>query len=353
MRRAGGWILGVTMVAAMAAGAGMAFRPILKRETFTIHVIPGSSSPTTDALLSGMTFAMEQAGGRAGGFLLRLHPEENSLYRRFYSPLTVDLGSSDLATATVLVQDPTTLVIEKRAVLRVHPGLQELGRAAASWAREKRPGRITLLHYQELGVSTSEFKDEFFDSFSSAAGGLPVTIVERPLLRELEEVVVKERLGVKPDTDFQESYIKRVLAGTPDLVLYAGEKAPYGQAFEFFEGLRKAGYRGLLAMTDSDPEVSYLAVPAKTIEGTFLLSTIGPPGKDFAAAYEPATGRHAGPHAWPGYLLMKAVIDLIDRAGSTDEAQLQSTIMAHPPALRPCALYQFKAGKFVYLEDLK
>jgi ABC-type branched-subunit amino acid transport system substrate-binding protein len=147
--------------------------------------------------------------------------------------------------------------------------------------------------------------------------------------------------------------LDRVLREKPDLVFYAGEAAPYGRAFELFEGLRKRGYAGRLAMGDADPEVSFLAVPARVVEGTLLISAIGPPSPEFAAAYEPATGRRAGPHAWPGYLLMKAVLAGIDRAGSCHGDKLRPAFAKDPSKPRPCALYVARSGKFEFLQDLR
>jgi ABC-type branched-subunit amino acid transport system substrate-binding protein len=277
---------------------------------------------------------LENAGNRAGRYRLQLLQDSNlrgPLSVSFSPPLSMDLGDSNLAIATFLVQNRRTGNLEKFAELRVLPDLKELGRAAAAWSRETRPGRVTLLSEKAIGE-----EEPIAVAFQNAAGDLPLSVVH-PFLWTEQEL---------PALD-------RVLAEKPDLVFYTGEKAPYGSAFDLFDALRKRGYRGLLAMADSDPEVSYLAVPTKVVEGTLLVSTIGPPSQEFAAAYEPATGRHAGPHAWPGYLLMKAVIELIERADSNDGESLYAALMARPAPLRSCALYQFKEGKFVFVQDLK
>jgi hypothetical protein len=337
MRRAGGWILGVTIVAAMGAGAWMAFRPILKRETLTIQVSRGSRDPSSDALISGMTFALNRAGDRAGGYHLRLQqssvPHEPNT-RSYHPPLSINVGETNLVTAMFLVQHfgPENMVTT--AELQVVPDMKGLGRAAAHWARETKAGRITVFDDRE--TSTLEAQDDFIDTFDTMTEDLRVWTVSRAVW-----------------VDKRSPIVERVLATKPDLVVYARETAPYGQAFELFDALRKKGYRGLLAMTDSDPEVSYLAVPTEVVDGTFLLSTIGPPSKEFAEAYEPATGRHAGPHAWPGYLLMNAVIDLFERSRSNKSEDLYAALMAGPATLRPCALYQFKEGRFVFIQDLK
>jgi len=337
MRRAGGWVLGIIAVAAMAAGAWMAFRPILKRETLTIQVSRGLRDPSSDALISGMTFGLNRAGNRAGGYHVRLQhssvPGEPNT-RRYHPPLSINVGEPNLVTAMVLVQHFGPENMMRTAELRVVPDMKDLGRAAAVWARETKAARITILDDRE--TSTLEAKDDFIDTFDRLTEDLRVWTVGRTL-----------------GMDQRSPALERVLATKPDLVVYAGESAPYGHAFEIFDALRKKGYRGLLAITDSDPEVSYLAVPTEVVDGIFLLSTIGPPSKEFAEAYEPATGRHAGPHAWPGYLLMNAVIDLIDRSRSNKPEDLYAALTAKPESLRPCALYQFKAGKFVFIQDLK
>jgi hypothetical protein len=144
-----------------------------------------------------------------------------------------------------------------------------------------------------------------------------------------------------------------VLSDKPDLLVFAGEEAPYTRTFEFFDGLRKSGYAGRFVTADADPEVSFLAVPTPVVEGTLLVSPIGPPSPEFAAVYEPATGRRAGPHAWPGYLMMNALLNIIERAASRSPSDLRAAFRAYAPVPRPCALYVFKGGKFEFVEDLK
>src|SRR6185436_4477575 len=98
-------------------------------------------------------------------------------------------------------------------------------------------------------------------------------------------------------------------------------------------------FQGRLMTGEADPEVSYLAVPTRIVDGTYLVSPIGLPSPAFAAAYEPATGRHAGPHAWPGYLTMKALLRVLDTAGSRDYEDLRRALVQVGPKPRPCALY--------------
>jgi hypothetical protein len=147
--------------------------------------------------------------------------------------------------------------------------------------------------------------------------------------------------------------IGRVLSQAPDLIFFSGEDAPYGTAESVFKELRAKGYTGKLVMAEADPEVSFLAVPCRVPESTLLISPIGPPSKEFAATYEPATGRHAGPHGWVGYQAMKAALDVIDRAESSGFVGFQAIVDRMPPVPRSCYLYSLRGGKFEFVQELK
>ena len=334
MRRAGGWILGFCIVAAMAGGAWIGLRPVLTRETLLIGVTRGERDPSSDAMLSGMRFALDEVGNRAGNCRVELFDPSAQPSRQ--PAVSMTLGTPHLLQATASDGDgtlgkPLKTVSMSVYPLRVLPDLTELGAAAAVWSRESGASRTVLL------------SDEPSDRSQQVAEGF-VKEGPRPLAHL--DATGGGAGGPEPLTD-------RILAQKPDLVFYSGEDAPYGRAFELFDALRKRGYAGRLAMADADPEVSFLAVPTRVVDGTLLVSPIGPPSREFAAAYEPATGRHAGPHAWPGYLLMKAVLERIERARSGRAAALRDAFWENPSPPRPCALYVARDGKFAFLQDLK
>jgi len=312
MRRAGGWILGVIVVAAMAGGTWLAFRPILNRETLTIYYKLGERGPTDDAILSGIEFAIREAGGRAGGCAVKLDTMDagNPSIRFLIVP-------SDAVLLEARIGDPEGSEVRFRCFVEE----ERLVHSAAAWAAATGTKNAVLL-------DSSRYKREFEASGLNVLGTTPV--VNDPVL--MSELILRWK---------------------PDLVFYDGENAPYHTTFEIFDGLRKRGYQGTLMTIDAEPTVSFLAAPTAVVEGTLLVSPIPPPSREFADVYEPATARHAGPHAWPGYLLGKAVLGVINEAGSASIADLISACRSHPPRVYPCALYQYKEGKFVFVQSLK
>jgi hypothetical protein len=328
MRRAGGWVLGAVAVSAMAAGGLVAFRPILKRETIFFGLWAGVPGPTQDALESGIMFALKEAGGRAGRF--RVQRATGSLPPGTEVSVSIRIDDPALPMAQTWSHDSTGAV-KKYAEFRLFADQEALGRAAARWANDSGAERVVLLHEPEVR-ETADVKI----GFREAAKKIVLTI----------ETEFDWREAPQPAMD-------RVIAAKPDLVFYAGELAPYSRAYQIFSELRKKGYAGRLMVADAEPLISFLAVQTPLVEGTLLASAIPPPSPKFAAAYEPATGRRAGPHAWPGYLVMNAVLDLIDRADSGRPADLGAAVMAQPPASVPAALYAAKEGRFVFLQDLK
>jgi hypothetical protein len=337
MRRAGGWILGFCIVAAMAGGGWLTIRKVLARETLYVEVTRGHRDPSTDAMMSGIRFALDEAGNRAGGFRIEIldSPLRSPLGPNVY----ISMGDFILLEAN---PPPDTIAAaimqydEALKPLRVLTGQKELGMSAALWAGESGSTRTVLL----------------CDDQSPKSRLISLGFEERgPRL-----IARYDTIGVEHGPDLKsslETLTEAVLLLKPDLVFYSGEEPPYSRTFEIFAALRKKGYAGRLAMGDADPEVSFLAIPTRVVEGTLLISPIGPPSKEFAIAYEPATGRHAGPHAWPGYLLMKAVLDRVERAGSRNVEKLRGAFYGNPLKPLPPALYVARNGKFEFVQDLK
>jgi hypothetical protein len=50
---------------------------------------------------------------------------------------------------------------------------------------------------------------------------------------------------------------------------------------------------------------------------------------------------------------MKAVLQVIDRAGSSRRDALHQALRELAPKPRPCALYVAREGKFCFVQDLK
>lgn len=334
MRRAGGWVLGLVVVAAMAGGSWVAFRPILNRQTLRIGyvVAPEARIPSSDAMMSGARFALEETGFKTKGYQLQ-----------FYAPL---LPSDPPVDILIALDDRHLLHAEfpdkprgagdppadnrNTVFLRPLANLEDQGNAAALWASNAGYRKPVVLVDKDNRAS-----DAICFGFVHQATYEPLR------LEPIDTATDRERL------------LDRVLSAKPDLVFYAGEAAPYSTAYDLFSALRKRGYAGPLMMGDADPEVSPLAVPHRVVEGTVLVSPITPPSKEFAAAYEPATRRLAGPHAWPAYCTMKAVLEVLENAGPGGMHSFQSAVGTRKWDVRPCAVYVSRGGKFEVVRDLK
>ena len=317
----------------MAGGTWLAFQPILNRETVRIVYLgsPEERVPTRDALLSGARFALDEAGWRAGPYRVEFDTPASMGSRLYEVLLTVDPQRLLQAEFQHEPWSSSDTRPDAALTLQAMGYLSAEGRAAAAWAKDTGSLNTAIVYDQAESFSGMIALD-----FRSQADFLHVPY--GPLLD----------MAAGPDM-----LIDRLLEAKPDLVFYAGERAPYSTGFDLFNALRAKGYKGRLAMADADPEVSFLAVSDHVVEGTYLISTIGPPSKEFSAAYEPATGRHAGPHAWPGYRLMKRVLDVIGRSPSPRSIDLIHQANLLQEELLPCSLYILRGGKFVFVQDLK
>lgn len=330
MRRAGGWILGAVVVAAMAGGAWIALRPLYTRQQLYIGYFRSSAGrdPSNDAMFSGAQFALDEAGRKAGRFKLEF-VESKPIYSKMppvwigTSEAMLELGDHRPYGLRICLMDTLPKKVDPQ--VRILAGYAEQGRAAARWAQST-GAKVLLLCDQASprGAVVSE-------AFSAA--------LETP-----DEHVIPDKRA---------DLVARMLAHAPGVVFYSGEDAPYATAESVFKELRAKGYTGKLLMAEADPEVSFLAVPCRVPEGTLLISPIGPPSKEFAAKYEPATGRHAGPHGWVGYQAMKATLDLLDQMDSLQAEEFERVLAQRKPLQTPCFLYEVRSAKFEFVQELK
>lgn len=336
MRRAGSWVLGFVVVAAMAAGAWFALRPVFTRETVSIGYFRSSigRDPSNDAMFSGAQFALEEAGGRAGRFKVTLTD-----FKTPYSKLPmVWIGTSEALSEGGDVR-PEPLLI---SLMDSHPQFDrghvhmlatynDQGLAAARWANSIGARFVYMLMDDNI-TKGSSISDCFRIEFPVAALNR-VSAVDAPTRwRDL---------------------VGRIVDLAPDLIFYSGEEAPYGTAEGLFTELRGKGFAGKIAMAELEPEVSFLALPCRVPEGTMLISPIGPPTKEFAAKYEPATGRHAGPHGWLGYQAMRSVFDILERMDHVPFEDFRTIVDEMPPTRPPCYLYAARNGRFEFVQKLE
>jgi ABC-type branched-subunit amino acid transport system substrate-binding protein len=329
VKRASGWFLGLLAIASMGGGGWFALRRTLIAETVTVVLMrTGNSEPTLKALARGAAAALEERGGRAGRFKVRLHEADPD------TPLPEKsiswIGTSE---AMMLKGDfqPTPL---KVAAFDVHPWrslgacslsvtLPQLGDLAAAWAKKSNAARVLLVREPGYLRSTA-----IADRFVAEAGRLGLTLLA-------------DRSSAEPDLTEQ------ILSARPDLVFFSGEEAPYGTAEKIFGPLRAKGFAGPLVMAEADPEVSFLATRPDLVEGCYLITPFAPAPADVAARIG------TGPHVTAGYFAMKAVLDTLERADSSDEEELRSAAARVPNLDRPCASYVARSNRFRFVEELK
>ncbi len=336
MRRAGGWVLGFVVVAAMAGGGWLGLRPVFTRETVTIGYFRSAigRDPSNDAMFSGAQFALQEAGGRAGRFKV-----EFADFKTPYSKLPmVWIGTSDALREGGDVQ-PEPLRISlmdslpqfEAEYVHVLATYDEQGRAAGRWAKSSGARFVFLLTENPItkgGGIYDGFRREY-------PGASPAHVDPADAATRWRDLV------------------GRIVDFAPDLIFYTGEEAPYGLAEGLFTALREKGFAGRVAMAERDPEVSFLALPCRVPEGTMLISPIGPPSKEFAAKYEPATGRHAGPHGWVGYQAMKSALDILERMNNLPFKDFPEVVDRMPPTRPPCFLYAARNGRFEFVQKLE
>lgn len=323
-RRAGGWILALLVVGAMAGGGGFALRRTFNRELVTVVMVqsPSDRGPTGKAILRGAGFALEETGRRAGRYRVSLHEREPVTQSSLPDTVVAWIGTSEALLSRGHQQGRPFQV----SVFDTHPAdpcWERQGACAARWAKKIGRARATLLHDSES--LTSRAIGAAFETAARAQG----VQVEGPLDATLEN-------------------IDRILASKPDLIFYSGEEAPYVTATKIFAALREKGFAGRLATGEADPEVSYLATRTGPVDGTYLVSPFAPASPDLAARM----GFVPGPHVTAGYDAMKRVLDTIDRADSVAEDDLHR-VAAALQTTRPCALYVAKNGVYEFVELLE
>jgi hypothetical protein len=336
MKRGGGWLLGLLIVAAMAGGGWLDLRRVLSRETVIVLLLRPAQGrdPTQNALMRGAQSAIEEADHRAGRYRVLL----DDLNMNEVRPVVAWIGTSEAALMQGDRQPPMFFVsafdthpAEPTGCFRVSPGCEQQGRAAAGWVKRQRASRVVAVCDTDSLRSTMILK-----AFGEAA------MASGPKLTRIES-------SGKPDL------VDRILEERPDLVFYSGEEAPYATSHRLFSALRGKGFAGTLVMGEADPEVSFLATRPDLVDGTYLVSPFAPAPPELAKAM----GATPGPHVTAGYVAMKAVLDAIDRANSIDTAELQRAAARLPyfdaqgrAALRKCALYVARGGAFEFVELL-
>jgi len=325
----GGWLLGVLVIAAMAGGGWFALRKSLFAETVTVVLLRTmKSDPTQKAMSRGAAAALEERGGRAGRFRVRLEEAD---------PDTPVPGKviSLIGTSEGMMFKNDFHAPLKMAAFDVDP-YRDLGAYSLS---------VTLPQLGDLGAAWAKK--------SNAARVLLVREKDSPHSHFIAERFIKEarRLGLTLIADLSAAdpgLTEQVLSSRPDLVFFSGERAPYGTARQIFAPLREKGFAGSLVMAEADPEISFLATRPDLVEGCYLITPFAPAPADVAGRLGTT-----GPHVTAGYFTMKAVLDVLEQADSLNEAELRSAATRVPNFERPCAVYVARNNLFHFVEELK
>jgi hypothetical protein len=332
MKRAGGWLLGLLIVASLTGGGGFVLRRLLNREVTTVVFVSGAGrDPTDRALQRGFRLALDEVGSRAGRFRIELGTTAYSS-AAWLGTSEAFLLKGDHQPRPLSISVFDTHPSEPTDCFRITPGCEQQASAAAAWAKKSGAARVYLL--REEGSLRSE---SIAAAFASRAKELGLT-VEGPF-----------------SSSITSELIRHVMASHPDLVFYSGEEAPYSETQRLFSAFRAYGYRGTLLMGEADPEVSFLATRPDLVDGTYLVSPFAPAPPELAQAM----GTTPGPHVTAGYFAMKAALEAIDRANSIDPEELRRAAATLPyfdaqgkAALRKCALYRARDNKFEFVELL-
>lgn len=335
MKRAGGWILGLLVVASMAGAAWFVVRPALHRRTMAVLVAAGDrgDTPTRRALLRGARQALDEATFRAGSFKIVLiedfvrDMEPNYHLGPWFGTSEAILRRGDQQPRLLRVSAIETHPRDVSDTFQITPSFERQGRAAAAWAKKRQAKRVSLLY--DSGNTRSEAIAAAFGTVAKFSG------------LEIEALAATS--------------LNDVLAAKPDLVFYAGEDAPYNTTYTMFSQLREKGFNGPLITAEADPEVSFLATRPDLVDGTYLVSPFAPAPPELAKTM----GTSPGPHVTAGYYAMKAALEAIDRADSTEPEDLRSAAAGLPyfdalgrAALRKCALYIARNGRYEFVELL-
>ena len=373
MKRTGGWLLGIAAGLGMLGGTAIGLFPYLFRENVTIVIVRPSVDPApfADAIEDGTLLALEERDFRAGRFRVDVKVHRANLWHfnpgrealALESILDVNPGTAAIITAgpgsgmiyTGGVPGPNTVPVLSAAdtvprdpsaacsdappaYFRVLPDDRLQGAAAADWARRLSCARAYVLHEQFNTRSQL-----IASAFAKRAGELGLEIAGNDRIDPLKPAVSAV-----------------VLSELPDVVFFAGENPPYTVAHALFSRLRELGYTGRLMMAEASPHLSFLVVPGRAVEGTYLVSPFPPLPEKFRERFRERFNRRAGPHNYSGYLAAQAALNAIEQARSRKPGTVRHACAKLPhfdrngdTADNAPAGYVLKNGEFEFVEFLE
>jgi branched-chain amino acid transport system substrate-binding protein len=343
--------------AALLAGCGGSTRNVVSGgavagTTRTVYsVLPHPGSGNARDMVLGQKLAIEQAGGRAGGFGLSFV----SLDESASSPAALSTRAG--AIAEQAVHDPQIIavfggtsseaarisipLIDAAGVLHLLPGAGYPG-FTRRWAGPDEPGS-----FQPSGSGRNIVRlvpDDVEQGQALVAAAIRAAGRAKPV-----RIAVEQEPGATADAlraaaeDAARAAKVRIVDSTQraDVVIYAGEDPV--NAAGVAQSVTSAGTPIVL------PDALTLAgvagrLDARTRRRTVLVSSAPPPGspavRDLTPAFQAAFGRPPGPYAVIGYDAMQALIAAIDRAAPQDRRRQAVTHAFRPPPARGFSAYR-------------
>ncbi len=319
----------------------------------------GSANSQTTTIVNGIRLAIQEAGGKVGGFTIRFEDWDDASPERGQWDPAVENSNADKALADpdvmayigtfnsgaakvvmaklnqgglAMVSPANTYVgltkpglgekIEPQcyrpahmvSYFRVVPADDLQGRLGAEYAKDMGAKKVFILHDREL------YGKGLADVFRATSTAIGV------------EVVGYE--GIDPKAANFKALITKMRALSPDLVYFGGTTQT--GAGQIAKDLVAGGLKATLLVPDGCREDAFIeAAGAKTLEGRTFITFGGVPpeqftGKaaEFLTAYKAAFASEPQAYAVYGYEAGRVVIDAIRRAGSKDRLKIIAALAA-------------------------
>ncbi len=359
MRRAGGWVLGLLVLAVMAGGAWALLRRVVPSETITIvSILPrgGPGEERSEALVNGIALALDERNFRAAQFRVK-HKD-------------LDSRSEEARPGTVVKDLSAVAVIgglDRRQASEISPKLQQAKllfvSPTCSDLRPQDPGDLRMVardYLQGVGAVQWARRMEVESAFLVDDDPLDATGITHSFRWWAQST----GLRIVGDEKYFWLYaddaalVHRIVREKPPLVYLAGLDLP--SAARFVSRLRGARYGGRIMMSQRGLNPDFMERAGAAAEGVLFTSVLLPPPAEFDREYRARHGEPAPREAWTGYRAAKAVLDAVERARTKDRAAIRAACAALPlfdargdPARPVLGAYAVRGGRFEFVEELR
>jgi len=315
----------------------------------------GSNKAQTDTVVNAINMAIEEAGGKAGGYTIKYEDKDDSTAATGqWDEATEIRNANDAANADAVVGYLGTfnsgaaklaipILCEAGVVMispaNTYPGLSKAGKGEAGEPDIYHPngctvnytrtvpaddlqGRAGALWASQLGVTKAYVLD---DTQLYGKGLADVFVAEAPNFG----VEVLGRDGIDGKATDYKALAEKIKAAGPDLVYYGG--ITQNNAGQLFRDLRDAMPDVKLMAPDGVFESEFLQAAGEAAEGAYITFGGLPPdqlagkGAEFIAAYKEKFP-DAPPEAYTayGYEAAKVLLAAIERAGATNPGDMDA-----------------------------